>query len=546
MAKKDIPQLIKDNQVRTKWFWLGTILILLLLSAILLHDIGRPFYGLHSWAQASGAWAARSHVRYGLDYTKFCSTWAVGMPPVENPDRYWDHPQLNILIAAGSMKVFGINEWSLRLIDIFLAATALLVFILMVKDISNDKLALFSGFIYAAFPITGYFSMGGWPVLLGFLAMWMYLIIAGHTSKKIKKLHYVILALSLFFTIQFSWVGFFFAMGIGVHYVIGCLFKKKKPNWPLLIILAVAPLLSMVVNFTVMAAGYGWDFNKISTLYKWRSAKGEMEGVMQHGFDWPAWFARLWQHAVTNFTLTGLIITILYFAFVPLFVLSLPKDKNGKRELQYPCFWLFFFIPFFQLFVLKGCLWQHQTWEMPLAPFLAIAVALAIISTGTILKQLANKYFALTIQAILLAGLLTACFFGTKYYYDVRWQPPEKIEFFKKLNRQIPPDKALLSFEDFIVNQNEAKGGFYRPEIAWYLDRRITPAQSYEEVKQYAATGEYPFYILPAVNELKPLIVKLTQEYPYEVVPGINGETTKDGKFLKAGMYPYVIFNLTK
>ncbi|MCE5341260.1 MAG: hypothetical protein LLF92_09065 [Planctomycetaceae bacterium] len=550
MGKKDIPQKnIKQETIKPenkKKFWFFTVLILALFSAIVLHDITRPLYGMHSWAQASGAWAARSHVKYGLAYTKFCSTWAVGMPPTKNPDRYWDHPQLNVLVAAGFMKILGINEWGLKVEDIIIALPALLVFILMIKDISNSALALLSGFIYVAFPLTGYFSMGGWPVLMGYLSMWMYLIVSGHTPRKIRKIHYVILAITLFLGVQFSWVGFFFAMGIGVHYVLGCMFKKKMPYWPLVIILAAAPLLSVCLNFTVMAAGYNWDISKISALYKWRAAKGEMEGVMQQGFDWGKWFAKMWEHASTNFTIPGLIIAIVYFIFGPLFILSLKENSAGKKELKYPCLGLFFLIPFFQLFILKGCLWQHQTWETPLTPFLAITIALAILSVGWFLRLLANKYAALTVQAILLGVLLVSCFFGTKYYYDIRWQAPQKIELFKKLNMQIPPDKALLSFEDFIVNQNESKGGFIRPEIAWYLDREITPAQSYEEVRQYAVTGRYPYYLCPAVGELKPLITRLSQDYPYEVIDGVNGERTKSGKFLKAGMYPYIIFNLTE
>ncbi|HAL45297.1 MAG TPA: hypothetical protein DCP47_05195 [Phycisphaerales bacterium] len=548
MGKKDIPQ--KNNKPEltkpenSKRFWLFAGLIVILFVAIVGHEFGRPFYGMHSWAQASGAWAARSHVKYGLDYTKGCSTWAVGMPPKENPERYWNHPQLNVLVASGFMKIFGINEWSLQLADILISAPALLVFMLMVRDIANARLALLSGFIYVMFPLTGYFSMGGWPVFMGFLSMWLYLILSGHTQRKIRKIYYVILAASLFLAVQFSWTGFFFAMAIGIHYVFTCIFNKKMPNWTLFIILAAAPILSMLLNFTVMAAGYGWDLNKISTLYKWRSAKGEMEAVMQHGFNWSAWFARMWEHASTNFTIPGLIIAIAYFILAPFVILTLPKDKNQKKDLQYPCFWLFFLVPFFQLFILKGCLWQHQTWELPLAPFLAIAIAMACLSLGQVLK-LANKHLAFAVQLLLLGVLAVSCFFGTKYYYDIRWQPEAKIEFFKKLNKQIPPDKSLLSFEDFIVNQNEAKGGFYRPEIAWYLDREITPAQTYEQVKQLAAANRYPVYICPAVQELRELINQLAQEYPYELVSGVNGETTKNGKFLKAGMYPYVIFYLT-
>lgn len=544
VKKQEKPEIKKPESNRN--FWLITICILLVFTAIIGHVINRPFYGLHSWAQASGAWAARAHVKYGLHYTKGVSTLAVGMPPKpDKPLRYMDHPELNVLVAAGFMKMFGINEWGLRVMDIISALPALLLFILIVRDISNSTIALISGAIYVLFPLTSYFSMGGWPVLFGYLAMWMYLIAAGFTPRKPKKFHYAILAFAIFMAIQFSWVGFFFAMGIGVHYVLTCLFRRKMPNWPLLIILAGAPALSMLVNFAVMASGYNWDINKIITLFKWRSAKGEMEGVMEGGFDWGAWFARLWLHASTNFTVTGLIIAIIYLTIGQLLISTMPKDKTGKRRLAYPCFLLFFLVPFFQLFILKGCLWPHQTWETPLAPFLAIAIAMAIVSIGEILKLLANKNFAIAIQLILAAALAISCFFGTKYYYDIRWQPEAKIEMFKKLNKEIPPDKALLSYEDFIVNQNEAKGAFIRPEIAWYLDRDIVPAQEYEQVKKLAATGQYPVYMCPAVGELKDLIEKLMQEYPYEIVKGVNGEQTSDGKFLKAGMYPYVIFNLT-
>jgi hypothetical protein len=541
MAKKEAANNIERQN--PKGFWLFAILILVFLVAILAYDINRPFYGLHSWAQASGAWAARSHVKYGLAYTKGLSTWAVGMPPAANPQRYMDHPELNVLVAAGFMEIFGINEWGMKLSEIIISVFVMLVFILMLRDIAGNLAAIISAMIYLAFPITCYFGMGSWPVLLGYLSMWLYLIITGHTGRTVKKFHYIILAITLFLGIQFSWVGFFFAMGIGVHYVLACLFKKRLPNWPLLIILAAAPAASMLLNFTIMAAGYGWDISKITSLYKWRAAKGEMQQMQS--FDWNAWFAQLWEFASTNFSVTGLIIAIIYLTFGQLIVFTMPKDKTGKRQLQFPCFWLFFFIPFFQLFVLRGCLWRHQTWEMPLTPFLAIAIAYAIIGIGWILKKNFNKHFALAVQLIVAAVLLFSCFLGAKYYYDVRWQPEAKIEMFKKLNHQIPPDKALLSFEDFIVNQNESKGGFIRPEIAWYLDRDITPAQTYEEIKKYASTGRYPYYLVPAVNELKPLLNRLAQDYPYELVQGVSGETAKNGRFLKAGMYPYMIFDLS-
>ncbi len=524
---------------KTLNFWFCVGLLVVLFISMIARDVARPFYGLHSWAQASGAWAARSHVRYGLSYTKGVSTWAVGYPPKAAPQRYWDHPQLNVLVAAGCMKIFGINEWASGIGVITVDVLALLIFILMVRDISSDMVAIISAAIYILFPLTSYFGIGSWGPMLGYLSMWLYLIITGYTARTPKKFHYICLAAALFLGIQFDWSVFFFAMGIGVHCVLVCLIKRKPLNWPLLIVLAAAPACSMLLNFIIMAAGYNWDVSKITELYKWRSAKGEMPE-----FKWDDWFKQLRVFAVTNFTIPALIAAIAYLTIGQFFVFTTPKDKAGKKALQFPCFWLFFLIPLFQLFILRGCLWKHQTWEQPLAPLTAIAVTLAILTIDDILKK-THRYLAFAADGLLVIILLISCIIGTHYYYAIRWQPEAKIKMFKTLNKAIPPDKALLSFEDFIVNQHEAKGGFIRPEIAWYLDRDIVPATTFQQVQELAKTGEYPFYLVPYHPNLAELINQLKQLYKYEYIPGDPGETTKDGKFLKAGMMPYMIFDLT-
>ena len=195
------------------------------------------------------------------------------------------------------------------------------------------------------------------------------------------------------------------------------------------------------------------------------------------------------------------------------------------------------------MLILRGALWKHQTWEFPFGPFIAIAAALGVMLLADILKKVHRRLAAVG-TAVLMGIFLTFCIIGTNYYYAVRWQPQEKIRMFKMLNQKIPSDKALLSFDPFIVNQNKAKGGFYRPEIAWYLDREIVQAKSFAEVQKHALTGRYPYYLVPAVPQLSPLISQLQKRYKFEYIPGVQGERTKDGKFLKAGMMPYIIFDL--
>ncbi len=527
---------------KTPHFWLYAGLLAILLVSIITRDITRPFNGLHSWAQASGAWAARSHVKYGLGYTKGISTWAVGDPPIKNPQRYLDHPQLGVLTQAAIMWLFGINEWSPRIANVIISVIALIVFLKILRGLLDEKTALLAGLVYILFPLTAYFNFGGWPTLVAFTALWCYLVLIGELkdAPEPRSIHKYGLAISLFLALQFSWTGFFYAFAIGLHYVTRCVFHRRLPDKSLLAILILAPLLSLLLNFIIMASGYEWDFNKIVELYKWRSAKGEMPE-----FRWAAWFDKLWEFALTNFTLPILLTAILYLTFGQLLVFMGPKPEkqNERRQRQFPQFWLFTIPPLSQLLLLRGALWRHQTWERPLGPIIAIAATLGIMLLADISKKIHRK-LAYPIIAVMVGLFLVYCIIGTNYYYSIRWHPPEKIELFKMLNEKIPPDKALLSYEPFIVHQHKAKGAFYRPEIAWYLDRDIVQATSFQQVQEFAKTGRYPYYLVPAHPNLAMLISQLKQVHKYEYRAGVTGEQTKDGKFLKAGMMPYFIFNL--
>jgi hypothetical protein len=264
-------------------------------------------------------------------------------------------------------------------------------------------------------------------------------------------------------------------------------------------------------------------------------------------FDWGKWFERLWEFAITNFSLPVLITAIGYLTLGQLFVFASPASDKQEAELsrRFPQFWLFFMPPVFQLFILKGTLWPHQYWERPLAPFIAIAAALGVMVLADILKKL-HRQLAVTAAVVLVGISSVFCMIGTNHYYSIRWQPPEKIEMFQILNTKIPPDKALLSFEPHIIDQKPGvKQASYRPEIAWYLDRDIVVARTIEDIDQKAKTGKYPYYLIPRVEALTPLINQLAQRYKFDYAPGKEGKTTKKGEFLEVGMYPYMIFDLT-
>ena len=72
-----------------------------------------------------------------------------------------------------------------------------------------------------------------------------------------------------------------------------------------------------------------------------------------------------------------------------------------------------------------------------------------------------------------------------------------------------------------------------------------------EEITEAAKTGKYPFYLMPlsvgdpqADAYLTNLSRQLQLLYKYEYIPGVSGEVNKEGRFVKAGMSNYVLFDL--
>jgi len=542
-TQQEAPKL--QNQSNNAFgFWLCAGLLAILLASIMARDIGRPFYGLHSWKEAAAAWRARCYLKYDLSYTKGLALWAVGDPPAEKPNRSLDHPQLGLFMPALDLAIFGVNERGARIGGIIRAVLSLLILLRILRGLTDDKTALLAGLLFVLFPLTGYFGVRGWITVASLLATWCYLVLIGsiQNGPEPKAFHRWALAISLFLALQFNWEGFFYAFAIGVHYVFRCMHRKQLPEKGLLAILIIAPLTSLIINFMVLAAGHGWDLQKVYALYEWRSAKGEMPQ-----FLWGPWFAKMWEFAGTNFTLPVLIIAIAYLTLGQLYVFASPAAdrQNTRTPRRFPQFWLFLMPAIFQLFILKGALWRHQYWESPAVPFIAIAVALAIMLLKDIISK-ANRRAANTAVIVLVGIIFVFCTKATNFYYHIRWQQPAKIEMFKNLNQKIPPDKALLSFEDLVVNQHPVKGPHYRPEYAWYLDREIVPARTLKQVQLYAATGEYPYYLVPFTNYTASLVRELTGQYKYEQIPGHDGEATKDGRFVRAGMYTYLIFDLTR
>ncbi len=546
---------------RRKWvFWALVAAIALLFLASSLREYNRPFCGLHSWLKAHGPWFARSHVRYGLDYTLGLQTEAVGFPPPENPRRYMNHPVLTVLEQSVWIGAFGEHEWVSRVSNAAWGVLNLFLFASVLRRLAGPKVALLGVLLWSFLPITVYFGTGR-AVFAGFLLCLHWYLprvgIGGESKRHWGQL--LGLGITAVLMLQIAWQSYFYIFGIGVHYIGHCIHRRKWPDWPLMSVGLGAAVLGAAVTFTVMLAGRGWDIQWVGELFRWRAAQGEMAGKMD-GFDWGAWLDRFWEFALTNFSRPilwlGIGGLVLHFAVSGWeYVIARRRSegdgkakKDNDADIRKPRLFensphitLFAIPAAAQLLLLRGALWPHQQWEMPLAPVLGLVCGLTLwrvwnfVSTrldwfrgallGVVLAGAVvyvgqfgvgywpeqEGHFAVAVMVTVVSGLIAAgawwllrkrprlrpggiavvltvaalgyyCAQAANYYFGMRWQCAEKIAFWKDLNRIVPPDQALMVFDPYtdhiITEQSKAKGEAMRAEPAWYIDRRIEPVPS--------------------------------------------------------------------
>lgn len=452
-------------------------------------------FGLHDWARANEAWAARTQAHYGLAFTKGYRTVALGNPPSE-PIRYVSHPVLPTLIDGLSMKFLGERWYKL---PIWLAGLAgLCFFTALARKLLGDVRALLAAILICVFPLMTYFGDGNGLFFVSIWALWSYLHGVGVFPAPNQKACLVQLAAALFLMVQLSWVGVFFAAVIVGHYFIRLWRSHEKIRRPILAVILAAPALSVGSNFLVMLSGYDWNWTQIFSLFQWRFAQGERDA-----FAWGPWFRTFWDHAVANFTWPVLILGLCYCAWrVLVRIVRLGSSKPGDEmpaALAFAGWWYFLLPGLLFLGLFKGLLWEHQYWLRPLTAFVAMAAASALAGFYRSAAFLLGRRSSLFFSTLILALLLAFCFSGTKAYFAVRWQSLRTIELFDYLQRQIPPDKALLSFKDLRPMQHKNKPRFLRPEYAWHLDRDVAAASSLEAIQ--TAGDRYPIYFIPAADQ---------------------------------------------
>ena len=136
--------------------------ILFLGFIVRLYKFNNPIADWHSWRQVDTSAVSRNFGNSGFDllHPKFDDLSNVPSG-LDNPNgyRFVEFPIYNIFQAV-PFKLFGIltlEEWG-RMITIISSLLSLTIIFLLLKKYTDDKVALFSSFLYAVIPYNIYYG----------------------------------------------------------------------------------------------------------------------------------------------------------------------------------------------------------------------------------------------------------------------------------------------------------------------------------------------------------------------------------------------------
>ncbi len=371
MLKKLLKKALKKES-----FLLG--LILLFALSLRLYRINNPVADWHAFRQADTASVTREYIKADkIDllrpHYQDVSNIQSGFDNLE-AYRMVEFPFINggLALILKTFKSLDLVLFS-RLASVFISLLTIVVIYQLVKEISTQKTALLSAFVYAVLPYSIFYSRVILPepyfLFFSTFSIWQFYLFA----KSRKFLPYLLSVLGLALTALLKPFVVFLAP---VYLVIIWQFRQKKlfldPKIYLLPLLAFAPMFAWrewIKNFPTGVPVSDWLFNG--------------NGIRLQ----PAWFRWLFYERLTKLFLG-------YFGVIFLFANLL---KKNKEMLIYGAWWLGVLIYF--IVIATGNV-QHDYYQNFILPILAISVARGI----TIIYEKFNKKIALP-SIILLFGL---------------------------------------------------------------------------------------------------------------------------------------------
>lgn len=422
-------------------------IILFSLAIILIgQNLNKPFWGEHDWNGVRYGNIARNYLRYGLVVTKLGQVENSGQVPSSKFEYYTHYPPLLPILISVSYKIFGISEWSTRLVPLVATSSSLVLIFLIGSTVWDMKRGILASLLVLVTPMSLYFGKNPVhePVVLFFilLSFWGYL---NFKLRKTKIYKYIFVS-GLILAEMTAWAGYFLISAITI---VSFLRKDKVslkqliPYWLLSLILFFGHFIHIAFLTGSISGG-----NLFESLLQ---RSGMLKGVQPEGFNFIGYILRLKLWFSTLFTIALGLLAIIWIII----------KKFGINNEDWP-FFVLGVLGFIYITLFTNSVFIHNYLIFYFLPFLGLAAAdgLYFLMNFKILKRI--KWFL----PILFIALI---FFGRKSFVEaLNASDADKlaVDIGKAVNTQtLPADTVLVSPAKFSYSAENF--------LKFYSDRRL-------------------------------------------------------------------------
>lgn len=308
---------------------------------------------------------ARNYLRFGYIATKFLAVLNTGQIINQAELVYYnDHPPLSPIILSVFYKLFGISEWSTRIMPVLFSIAALIIFFLFVRLFWNETVSYVSTLIMATMPIQVIYShMADYQgaVFLFFAISSLYFYSKWFLEHK--KIYLFLFFISFILGGLTDWPIFFLVPFLGAHYFLYC---RRPDRLPIsLYIIAGSFVLFLAIFFYLTAAKGDLDILKI---FIWRVSLGPRENINLF-----KWLYNIGSFSLYLFTPFAITLSLLW-----LVTDGLKKPFAGNNPLSF----ILFLFGFLHIAVFNQGAYIHDYWLFYLAPWISLASAIFLSKIG--------------------------------------------------------------------------------------------------------------------------------------------------------------------
>lgn len=364
------------------------LLIFLLATAflMLIYKIDKPFWGQFDW---TGAWfgtIARNYLDIGYLTTKLAPITVSGTVNPSEWEYYNHYSVFYPLLTSFSLLLFGVHEWSVRIVSTVFSLGILAAFYLICRRFLSAKIGLTGTLTIIFTPMFIYYGklpVHEQPVIFFSLLSLFYYFLWSENSRK-KNLALMTIFSGLSFAV--SWTGFYMLLMITVHLFLTNRKVFLKIIYPHLLVFSIFILHFAHIFFTS-------SFQDFATaLFDRTSTSVSLVVFVQRQVLW----------LLALYTKPLVIISL--FNLLSLVILNIKKPKYVLKNTQFQILLILFVWGFFQWLIAKGIAAIHDYMLIYFLPFIGL-------STGLFFEKIAVKHKAfsfLGLAVVLLLSLKTS------------------------------------------------------------------------------------------------------------------------------------------